>query len=741
MNLRYRPFAVTGFIVLFALFFLMYFTDAVLPVLLGIGAILFVASLLFKNLREQMLLLYIAFALLYSSCLFVVADISGPKAVEPYLNGVHTVSGNIAEKPSYSGSRYYYIIDLEEIDGQPVSSKLRLSLSESIDVDVYDKISLNAHIYEISADSEDIQLYYYSKGIFSGAYVYSDEEVIITVTKNSSFSVNKAIMSFKDLIVNNVTDSVPGENGATLVAMLLGDKSHLTDERNDSFREAGIAPIFAVSGMHLSLWVMGLFSLLIAIGLRKRLASVIAIVFTVFFMLLTGLTPSVCRSGIMLILLLISNIFYRKTDSVNSLGFVALLLCTINPFIAVDTGFLLSFSATLGIVTIVPLLNKHIFNKLPDNVACDILKNMLNLLSVSVCASVAVLPVTVLLIGQVSLLSVITNTVLSGVAMICMVMGGLAAVFDFVPIISDAMYSVAGFLATLLLKFVDAVCSLPVTVISTENLFWKVGIMVAVGIVVVGIFNFKGKNIFKFISVALSVNIVVFSLSAYYYFSGLTQLRIIYVENGIAAVCYSNGEKIALTGKADDFMKTTKISDSLDYYSLYNNNLLLLGDVEALDDSSNFELIKNNEFKRIVLPYSSQSLESIADKDNIFPTSEAVVEIFDDNLIKYVCNEEYSLALCEFDGVSFLFLFQSDKNADIPEEYLSADYLVCCGYIPYSVQPETFKRVIICAKENKATPIYEYVISCGGNAKMIYDLDGLIINIRNNSCKFYVMEG
>ena len=141
------------------------------------------------------------------------------------------------------------------------------------------------------------------------------------------------------------------------------------------------------------------------------------------------------------------------------------------------------------------------------------------------------------------------------------------------------------------------------------------------------------------------------------------------------------------------------------------------------------------------MPYTSQSLESIVDKDHIFPTSEAVVEIFDNDSIRYDCNEEYSLALCEFDGETFLFLFDSDKNADIPEEYLSADYLVCCGFIPSSVQPELFKRVLICAKENKATPIYEYVISRGGNAKMIYDTDGMIVNIRNDSCEFFVMEG
>ena len=105
---------------------------------------------------------------------------------------------------------------------------------------------------------------------------------------------------------------------------------------------------------------MGLYNILSQLGVKRRINSVVGMTFTVFFMLLTGLSPSVCRSGLMMLLLLSGNLFYRKSDSLNSLGFSAFILCCANPLIVADGGFLMSFAATLGIVTIYPIIEKNL---------------------------------------------------------------------------------------------------------------------------------------------------------------------------------------------------------------------------------------------------------------------------------------------------------------------------------------------------------------------------------------------
>ena len=67
-------------------------------------------------------------------------------------------------------------------------------------------------------------------------------------------------------------------------------------------------------------------------------------------MAITGFTPSVVRSGVMITLTYCAMIFLRKSDGLNSLGFSGLVLTLFNPYTVADVGMLLSFSATLGIL-------------------------------------------------------------------------------------------------------------------------------------------------------------------------------------------------------------------------------------------------------------------------------------------------------------------------------------------------------------------------------------------------------
>ena len=739
MNLKYRPFAAIGITVLLTLFLIVFVSEKFAPIFLCAGAFASLIALLFKRMRERLVPLYIAGAILFSGLIYYAAA-SDVKAVEPYIDKTAHISGEITDNPTYSNYRYYYILDLNEIDGKLANSKIRLSLPNEVDAEVFDTVSLTVSVYEISSESREVKLYYYSKGVFLGAYCYNSEDIDVRVEKDDSHSIRKSIINFKNLIVGNISDNIPGEKGATVTAMLLGDKSDLTDERNESFREAGIAPIFAVSGLHLSIWVLGLFDLLKSFGVRKRLNSIISILFTVFFMILTGLTPSVCRSGIMMILLLVGNVFYRKADSVNSLGFVAFVLCTLNPYIAVDAGFLLSFSATFGIVTLVPLCEKYIISKFNESWFGSTLKSILAPIAVSVSASIAVLPFTILMIGQISVLAVLSNILLSYVATVCMVVGGLASLVNGIPLVSDVLFSVAGLLSGILLKTVDFLCDFPITLISTENMFWKVGALVAIAIPIFAVANFSGKNIFKCICIAMSANIIIFSLASYFYYDGLTQVRILNVGAGISVVVYSDGEKIVLTGEADSYAKRYRIEENLEYYNQRQTDLLLLADKNALNDPSNFQIIESCDFSRIVLPYSDQSIESFVDADNLYVEPLASIEVFDGDKVRYITCESYSLALCSFNDTSVLFLFDSYKKAEIPEEYLEADILVCRGFVPYCISPEVYESVIVCGDGKTAQAVVEYVTSCGGNVLPMANYESVLVNIRDDSHKIVVSE-
>lgn len=106
-------------------------------------------------------------------------------------------------------------------------------------------------------------------------------------------------MKLRSAVRSAVIRTLPNENGRLAVALLLGDRSGLSAESSAAFSKIGITHIVCVSGFHLSLWSMLILKILRKTRMPRRLAYALAMVGTVGFMLLAGLTYSVMRSGIM----------------------------------------------------------------------------------------------------------------------------------------------------------------------------------------------------------------------------------------------------------------------------------------------------------------------------------------------------------------------------------------------------------------------------------------------------------
>lgn len=138
--------------------------------------------------------------------------------------------------------------------------------------------------------------------------------------------------------------------GGIAAAMAVGDRSRLDPAVRDLFRQAGISHILVVSGLHLSMAAYVLNSLF-RVLLRRRLASTAATMAGVAaYMLLTGLTVSVVRSGVLVLCALLAPLLSRKSNTLNILGFALAILLLVNPYAACDLGLLLSFGATLGLI-------------------------------------------------------------------------------------------------------------------------------------------------------------------------------------------------------------------------------------------------------------------------------------------------------------------------------------------------------------------------------------------------------
>ena len=133
-----------------------------------------------------------------------------------------------------------------------------------------------------------------------------------------------------------------------LTAELTGDKSLLSEADYVAMQETGLAHIFAVSGLHCA-FLVTLLSLLIPPTHRRTLCAVASAVL-VFYMLLTGLSPSVARACVMQLFLLSAPLFRRGSDPLTSLAAALTVILLVNPYAVGSVSLQLSFAATLGMV-------------------------------------------------------------------------------------------------------------------------------------------------------------------------------------------------------------------------------------------------------------------------------------------------------------------------------------------------------------------------------------------------------
>ena len=153
---------------------------------------------------------------------------------------------------------------------------------------------------------------------------------------------------------------LPFPESALLDGILLGERTPLPDEVVQSFFLTGTIHILAVSGM-ITAFVAGLFFMVLrALQLPRKGAAGLTLAGLVFFVVMTGAHPPVCRAALFSGLALLSVLFERRIRGGVLLLSTAALLTAFNPFVLEDLSFQISFLATAGLMVMAPWMMKKL---------------------------------------------------------------------------------------------------------------------------------------------------------------------------------------------------------------------------------------------------------------------------------------------------------------------------------------------------------------------------------------------
>lgn len=223
-----------------------------------------------------------------------------------------------------------------------------------------------------------------------------------------------------------------GDALGTVSALTLGYKGDLDRGVIQSFQRSGAAHVLAVSGLHTGLvYVMIVF--LITLGKKikplyestfwRALQSVLILLLLWGYAVLTGLSPSVVRSALMLTLVEIARFCARPPLTLNIVLFSAALILAFRPSDLFNVSFQLSYSAVISIVAFSPLFTQHRFD----------------LVWVSMAAQLGTIPFTLYYFHQLSNYFLLTNLIVLPLATILVPLGLATLVLGTVPYLGTVL--------------------------------------------------------------------------------------------------------------------------------------------------------------------------------------------------------------------------------------------------------------------------------------------------------------
>ncbi len=165
------------------------------------------------------------------------------------------------------------------------------------------------------------------------------------------------------------------EDGNTMGAMMLGEKTEMDQELKSLYQANGIGHILAISGLHLSFVGIGMYKVLRRITGSYPVGGAFGILFLLLYILMIGLTVSAVRALVMFLFRVGADMTGRHYDAPTAFSAAAVVVLLWRPLSLYDGGFWLSFGAVLAILTVVPALQEWIKRTFPENKGSKIRKS------------------------------------------------------------------------------------------------------------------------------------------------------------------------------------------------------------------------------------------------------------------------------------------------------------------------------------------------------------------------------
>jgi len=363
------------------------------------------------------------------------------KIIETENNQITFLTGIIQENLK-SESKQRYLITTESYsksDSVNVFHKcdliVQFDITDSIAATykVGNQIAFNAKLSLVKSasnpESFDYAAFLKTKGIFQQAFVKEGHHQLILANHLNAFrTLAETTKSFTSSTLHKYISNQSSLGIAE--ALLLGQKTYLSSDTYQDFADTGAIHVLSVSGLHVAIFIslfIWLFDKIKSKHQGVKFIRVISLILLVaFYVVLTGMSPSVLRAGFMVILYIVGKNYFKNTNTYNILSISAICLLCYDPYYLFQISFQLSYLSLLSILYFQPKIKKWWLPK------SKVLQFIWDLTNVSLAAQILVFPLTIFYFNKFPMYFILSGIVAVPLVTVLIYIGTFIFVIEFI---------------------------------------------------------------------------------------------------------------------------------------------------------------------------------------------------------------------------------------------------------------------------------------------------------------------
>jgi competence protein ComEC len=300
---------------------------------------------------------------------FVLAKLREVRVHTPVLargGVVHLTGRLVSREPREQGER----IVLEEVRSGGLSSvprRVRIAMRADADFQPGDWLSLTARLDTPPGPSEpganDLGRSLYFQSIGAVGFAYGGAHAVPPAhPPGIAQRISDAVESLRLSMTQRIQMTLPGSTGGIASALITGERGIISDEDEEALRDAGLAHVLAIAGLHMALMGGGIFWLLRAVLAAipvvalnypiKKWAAAGALAASAFYLTISGAAPPAVRAFVMVAMVMVAILLDRPALSMRSLALAAAILLMLRPEAIIEPGFQMSFAAVAGLIAV-----------------------------------------------------------------------------------------------------------------------------------------------------------------------------------------------------------------------------------------------------------------------------------------------------------------------------------------------------------------------------------------------------